>query len=83
VLGLDRVTGSIEPGKRADLALFDMTRLETTPAHDLASNLIYSISPRSVRDVMVDGQLLVRNGKLVHEDEAALARKHRLLGRLS
>ena len=49
VLGIDRLTGSVEPGKRADLVVFDGTRLECTPAHDPASNLVYSASPRSVR----------------------------------
>jgi 5-methylthioadenosine/S-adenosylhomocysteine deaminase len=80
VLGIDRLTGSIEPGKRADLVVFDTTRLECTPAHDPASNLVYSIGPRSVRDVFVDGEPLVRNGKLVRDDEIALARRHRQLG---
>jgi 5-methylthioadenosine/S-adenosylhomocysteine deaminase len=79
VLGIDRLTGSIEPGKRADLVVFDGTRLECTPAHDPASNLVYSASPRSVRDVFVDGTLLVRDGKLVHDDEITLARSHRRL----
>src|SRR5262249_23454020 len=72
VVGIDRLTGSIEPGKRADLVVFDGTRLECTPAHDPASNLVYSMSPRSVRDVFVDGELLVRDGKLVREDEVSL-----------
>ena len=81
VLGIDRLTGSIEPGKRADLVVFDANRLEATPAHDPASNLIYSLGPRSVRDVLVDGELLVRDGKLTREDEAALARRHRTHGR--
>ena len=80
VLGIDGLTGSIEPGKRADLVVFDATRLECTPAHDPASNLVYSMGPRSVRDVLVDGELLVRNGKLVRDDEALLARGHRRLG---
>jgi 5-methylthioadenosine/S-adenosylhomocysteine deaminase len=80
VLGIDPLVGSIEPGKRADLVVFDTTRLECTPAHDPASNLLYSMSPRSVRDVLVDGELLVRDGKLVRDDEAALARRHRRLG---
>jgi len=79
-LGIDRLTGSIEPGKRADLAVFDLRRLETTPSHDLASNLIYSLSPRSVRDVLVDGELLVRDGRLEREDEAMLSRTNRRLG---
>jgi 5-methylthioadenosine/S-adenosylhomocysteine deaminase len=81
VLGIDRVTGSIEPGKRADLVVFDATRLEATPAHDPASNLVYSLGPRSVRDVLVDGELLVQSGRLVRDDETALARSHRYLGR--
>ncbi len=81
VLGIDRLTGSSEAGKRADLVVFDANRLEATPAHDMASNLIYSLSPRSVRDVMVDGEVLVRGGKLTRNDETTLARSHRTLGR--
>jgi 5-methylthioadenosine/S-adenosylhomocysteine deaminase len=79
VLGIDGLLGSVEVGKRADLVAFDTNRLECTPAHDLASNLVYSMSPRSVRDVLVDGDLLVRNGRLVRDDEAALARRHRAI----
>jgi 5-methylthioadenosine/S-adenosylhomocysteine deaminase len=81
VLGLDGLIGSIETGKRADLVVFDANRLETTPAHDPMANLIYSMGPRSVRDVLVDGEMLVRNGKLTRDDEAALARRHRTHGR--
>jgi 5-methylthioadenosine/S-adenosylhomocysteine deaminase len=81
VLGLDGLIGSIEAGKRADLVVFDANRLETTPAHDPMANLIYSMGPRSVRDVLVDGAILVRDSKLVRDDEAALARRHRTHGR--
>jgi 5-methylthioadenosine/S-adenosylhomocysteine deaminase len=81
VLGLDGLIGSIEAGKRADLVVFDANRLETTPAHDPMANLIYSMGPRSVRDVLVDGAILVRDGKLTRDDEAALARRHRAHGR--
>ena len=80
-LGLDGLIGSIEVGKRADLVVFDANRLEATPAHDPAANLIYSLGPRSVRDVLVDGALLVREGKLTRDDEATLARRHRTHGR--
>ena len=81
VLGLDHVTGSIEPAKRADLVLWDLNRLEATPAHDLASNLIYAMNGRMARDVLVDGELVVRGGKLAHGDEADLVRDHRRRGR--
>jgi 5-methylthioadenosine/S-adenosylhomocysteine deaminase len=80
VLGLDRLSGSLEVGKRADIVLFDANRLEATPAHDMASNLVYSMNGRMARDVMVDGEFLVRSGRLVRADEATLARDHRRRG---
>jgi 5-methylthioadenosine/S-adenosylhomocysteine deaminase len=80
VLGIDRLVGSVEPGKRADLVVFDANRLEATPAHDMASNLLYAMSGRLARDVLVDGAMVVRNGKLVNGDEAELVRLHRRRG---
>src|SRR4030095_17161285 len=79
-LGLDGILGSIEAGKRADLVVFDGNKLEATPAHDPAANLIYSLNPRAVRDVLVDGVLLVRNGKLTWDDGVARARQQRARG---
>ncbi len=81
VLGLDRMVGSIEVGKRDDLVSFDPNRPEATPAHDMASNLIYSMNGRMARDVLVDGEILVRNGRLTRMDEAALVRDHRHRGK--
>lgn len=80
VLGMDHVTGSVEVGKRADLVVWNLDRLEMAPAHDLGANLLYSASPRSVRDVMVDGTVLVRDGRLVEEEEAALVAAMRRAG---
>jgi len=79
-LGLDRLVGSVEIGKRADLVVLDLDRLELAPAHDLASNVVYSASPRSVRDVLVDGEILKRGHRLVREDEAALVAAMRAAG---
>jgi 5-methylthioadenosine/S-adenosylhomocysteine deaminase len=76
VLGLAERIGSVEPGKRADLVVLDLDRLELTPPHDHASNVIYSANPRCVRDVIVDGRLRVRLGRLVDADEGALAGRH-------
>jgi 5-methylthioadenosine/S-adenosylhomocysteine deaminase len=76
VLGLDGLVGSIEAGKRADLVVYDLRRLEANPRHDLAANLLYSMSARCVRDVLVDGTVLVRDGKLTRADEAELAARH-------
>ncbi len=73
VLGLDKFIGSIEPGKRADLAVIDLNRLSANPRHDLAANLLYAIDVSAMRDVLVDGAILVRNRRLTQLDEAALA----------
>jgi 5-methylthioadenosine/S-adenosylhomocysteine deaminase len=76
VLGIDHLVGSIEPGKRADLVVLDLTQLEANPRHDLAANLLYSMTTRSVRDVLVDGALLVRDFRLTRADAGAIARLH-------
>src|SRR5262249_59228250 len=81
VLGLQQHVGSVEVGKRADLVLFDVNRLEATPAHDMASNLIYSMNGRMARDVLIDGEIVVRNGKLTRMDEQVLVRDHRRRGK--
>jgi len=74
-LGMSHLIGSVEPGKRADLVVFDLTRLQANPRHDLAANLLYSMGTGCVRDVLVDGEVLVRNGRLTRADEAELARR--------
>ncbi len=70
VLGLDGAVGSIEAGKRADLVVLDLAAPGANPRHDLAANLLYSMDARAVRDVLVDGEILVRNRRLTRFDEA-------------
>jgi 5-methylthioadenosine/S-adenosylhomocysteine deaminase len=64
-IGLDTVTGSIEKGKRADIILVDTDRPHMTPMYDPYSGLVYSAKAADVNLVMVDGRVLVRDGKLV------------------
>jgi 5-methylthioadenosine/S-adenosylhomocysteine deaminase len=78
VLGMDHLVGSVEVGKRADLIVLDMDRLEMQPAHDLAANVLYSASPRAVRDVLVDG--VVRKRGHVVAEEAEIAARIRAAG---
>ncbi len=82
-LGLDRFVGSIEAGKRADLVVIDLKPAAANPRHDLAANLLYSIDVGAVRDVVVDGAVLVRNRKLVRGDEEEIiAAMNRSAGKL-
>ena len=69
-LGLDRDIGSIEPGKRADLAVIDVRRPHLAPFSDPFAMLVYAAEASDVRDVFVDGAWLVRDRELVHQDLA-------------
>jgi cytosine/adenosine deaminase-related metal-dependent hydrolase len=63
-LGLGERIGSLEPGKRADIIVIDARAAHATPTFDPIATLVYACQSRDVRDVIVDGRLLVRNGEL-------------------
>jgi len=65
----DRI-GSIEVGKEADIVLFDTNRPEWQPLINPVSNLVYSATGDSVRDVFVMGEQVVAGGHLTRIDEA-------------
>jgi 5-methylthioadenosine/S-adenosylhomocysteine deaminase len=76
-LDIDHLTGSIEVGKKADLALVDMDTLHTQPAFArdpdaVYSRLIYASKSSDVTDLMVDGQWLMRDKKLLTVEETPL-----------
>ncbi|MEZ5515755.1 MAG: amidohydrolase family protein [Steroidobacteraceae bacterium] len=61
-LHMENEIGSLESGKRADLIVIDIDRPALAPAQTIISNLVYSNDPWAVRDVYVDGELVVRDG---------------------
>jgi 5-methylthioadenosine/S-adenosylhomocysteine deaminase len=61
-LGLDGITGSIEPGKRADLVVVRLDGAHAEPGGDVFSRLVYACSARDVRHVLIDGQRVVKDG---------------------
>jgi 5-methylthioadenosine/S-adenosylhomocysteine deaminase len=67
-LGLDRETGSIEAGKKADVIVVDIERAHTLPGGDAISRLVYACTAADVRHTIVDGQWVVRNGTLTTLD---------------
>ncbi len=83
VLGRDDV-GSLEPGRRADLALFPVDGLETAGADaDAVASLVLSPPPR-VRHLLVEGAAVVRDGRLVRADEDEIALEgHRVARRIA
>lgn len=71
-LGLGDLVGSIEVGRRADLVVFDGTAPAWTPRGDLALQLVWGAPSGTVRDVLVDGRPVVRDGRVTTVDLAAL-----------
>jgi len=70
-LGLERTIGSLEPGKRADIALIDFKKPHLTPQHNPYANIVYSANGSDVQTLIVDGRMLMENRcvKTLDEDE--------------
>ncbi|HYK21682.1 MAG TPA: 5'-deoxyadenosine deaminase [Pyrinomonadaceae bacterium] len=77
-LGLEEEIGSIEVGKRADLSVVRLDRLHTTPAGDVVSALVYSAEADDVDTVIIDGQVLMRDRKLLTINESETIASARL-----
>ncbi|MCM3903596.1 MAG: 5'-deoxyadenosine deaminase [Pyrinomonadaceae bacterium] len=72
-LGLGNDIGSLEVGKRADVIAVRMDSLHSTPhPPDLASAITYSAQSSDVETVVIDGQLVMREGKLLTVDERSV-----------
>ena len=61
VLGIEQEVGTIEKGKKADIIVVDLHSPHLTPLYNPFSSLVYSANGSDVRDVIVDGQILMRN----------------------
>ncbi|AFM25870.1 amidohydrolase [Desulfomonile tiedjei] len=71
-LGLDDRIGSLEPGKFADIIVIDLNRPHLMPVFDPVSHLVYSAKGSDVRDVLVNGKFVVRNGTIMTVDTSEL-----------
>jgi len=69
--------GQISEGKQADLNLMSMDKVEYSGAlHDPLAALIFSVSMQPFDYVIVNGEVVVREGKVPHVDEKALIKQH-------
>ncbi|MEW6678285.1 MAG: TRZ/ATZ family hydrolase [Pseudomonadota bacterium] len=70
-LGLDSQTGSLTPGKLADMVAVDLSGAETQPCYDPISQLVYCAGRHLVRHVWVAGRSVVDSGicQTLDEDE--------------
>lgn len=59
-LGMSDRLGSIEPGKLADLAVWNLNKVHCSPVDNIISQIVYSSQSRDISDVMVNGEWVVR-----------------------
>ncbi len=71
-LGLDKMIGSIEPGKSADLCAVKLAAVELAPCYDPVSHLVYAAGREHVSDVWVHGEPRLVNGALATLNETDL-----------
>jgi 5-methylthioadenosine/S-adenosylhomocysteine deaminase len=69
-LSLHQEIGSLEAGKRADISIINLNRPHLTPRPaDLVSAIVYAAEPADVETVIVDGEIIMRDRKLLTLDE--------------
>ncbi|MCF7813696.1 MAG: amidohydrolase family protein [Candidatus Cloacimonetes bacterium] len=71
----DKEIGSIEIGKKADLLLIETNSLEAQPMYNPFSHLVYTFTSESIKDVIINGKIVMKNRKLTTLDEAELLDK--------
>jgi 5-methylthioadenosine/S-adenosylhomocysteine deaminase len=83
VLLADKMIGSLEVGKRADIIILDLNRPHLVPLYNIYSQLVYSAGGSEVDSVIVNGKLIMENRKILTVDEDELMDQARhLSGRI-
>lgn len=68
-LGLDSVTGTLEVGKKADIAILDLNNPSLMPNNNLIAGLSYSANGSEVDTVIIDGKVTMEGRKILTMDE--------------
>jgi len=74
-LGMEKEIGSLEAGKRADLITVRLDRPNAVPMYDAISQMVYALKADDVRDVMVNGKPVVRDGRILTLNQAQILQK--------
>ena len=75
VLGMEKEIGSLEVGKKADIIILSLQSPHLQPVYNIVSHLVYSATGADVRDVIIDGQLVMQNRQLLTLDQKTILGK--------
>ncbi len=81
VVGFDKITGTLEVGKRADIIVVDLRKPHMTPLFNPFSALVYSAGAADVRHVMVNGRLLLKERRFLTLDADEIMARVREIAR--
>jgi 5-methylthioadenosine/S-adenosylhomocysteine deaminase len=76
-LGMDKIIGSLEAGKKADIIIIGLDKPHLTPIYSEYSHLVYAMSGADVDTVIINGEVVMENRKLLTIDEEEVMRKVR------
>jgi 5-methylthioadenosine/S-adenosylhomocysteine deaminase len=71
-LHMEKLIGSLEAGKRADIVIVDFDNINQTPMYNFYSHLVYATKAGNVRDVVINGKIVMRDRNLLTLDENAI-----------
>lgn len=74
-LGLEKETGSLEAGKKADIAILNLNTPSLTPRNNLLAGLSYSANGSEVETVIINGKITMEDRKVLTLDEELVYRK--------
>ncbi|HJX22876.1 MAG TPA: amidohydrolase family protein, partial [Candidatus Bathyarchaeia archaeon] len=74
-LGINHQTGSLEKGKKADIAIANLKNLATTPINRPYSQLIYCANGSIIDTTIANGKILMENRKILAFDEQEIIQK--------
>ncbi len=80
-IGLSDQIGVLEPGRLADIIVLDLDGPETSPGGDLYARIVYAADRGCVRDVVIHGRPIVRDGQLLTLNASEVVQEARREGR--
>jgi 5-methylthioadenosine/S-adenosylhomocysteine deaminase len=78
VVGQHARIGSLEPGKRADIIIVDLSKARQAPLFDPVAQIVYASRGDDVRTTIVNGRILMRDRQVLTLDEAQVLREARI-----